>query len=73
MKTKTLMLKEKSGQLIITPEVYKCYSNVDYKVYRSFFDEPDYIVVRKSDNAALISRDYRMQSLSFDLEFISAF
>lgn len=73
MKTKTLMLKESSGQLMVTPQVYKCYSNKEYKVYRTFGDEPSYVVIRKSDSKCGIFKEYPMHTQGLDLEFISSF
>lgn len=73
MKTKTLMLKESSGQLMVTPQVYKCYSNEEYKVYKTFGDEPSYVVIRKSDDKCGIFTEYPMKAHGFDLEFISSF
>jgi len=49
----TFMLVENGkGQSFITPKMQKVYSNGDYKVYKSYFDDDsEYLVFRRSDKA----------------------
>jgi len=65
---KTLILKEPSGQLMMTPSMQKCYSNQDYKVYRSTFDSHSYVVVRKRDRMCSLCENYINFSMVFDHE-----
>lgn len=58
MKVKTLLIQEPSGQLMISPSVFKVYANHEYTVYESTFEDHFYIILRKRDNAIAMAKEY---------------
>ena len=69
------MLKEPSGQLMVTPELTKRYSNSEFKVYQSTFDSKELIVVRRLDKAVAIclSWDELSNPLCFEYKLEAIF
>ena len=61
---KTLLLQEPSGQLMFTPGMEKVYSNKDYKVYKSSFENHNYVIIRKFDDMAALVEDYTDTSVN---------
>lgn len=64
MKTKTLILQTPEGTLNII-KMFKCYSNHEFKVYKSNINE-DYCILKKKDNTVAVSKDYRSNGLTFN-------
>lgn len=62
----TLLLIEPNGQLMMTPGMSKCYSNKEYKVYKSSFDKHNYVVLRRKDQMCALASDYTTNHLKFD-------
>jgi hypothetical protein len=53
---------------MITPEVFKVYSNNDYKVYKSTFEGHYYVIIRKSDKMVALAEEYNTMGSGFKFD-----
>lgn len=69
----TLMLVEPNGQMMMTPGMTKCYANKEFKVYKSSFDNHNYVVIKRNDRTCAIVEDYTINTLVFDHKYEGKF
>jgi hypothetical protein len=74
---KTFLLKEDGNkQSFITPQLSKVYENWEYRVYKSHFDSPMYLIYCRRTKKCVWNREYNgtnLQKLDFNLSVLSKF